>query len=109
MILNQGDDNVIFVPTVFIFVFKISVVVNQNIHQGLKLINRAGYTAVDVVFDKTYPGHRVNTDTVLHFDPPADILLTSETTRDLHFVDMPPGTILLTPISTPIPCQRKRI
>jgi hypothetical protein len=28
-----------------------------------------------------------------------------ETTRDLRFVDMPPGTILLTPISTKIECQ----
>ena len=29
-------------------------------------------------------------------------------TRDFRFVGMPPGTILLTPISTKIPCQRKR-
>jgi hypothetical protein len=35
-------------------------------------------------------------------------LLASETTRDFHFVGMPPGTILLTPLSTKIECQRKR-
>jgi hypothetical protein len=35
-------------------------------------------------------------------------LLESETTKDLHFVGMPPGTILLTPMSVKIQCQRKR-
>ena len=29
-------------------------------------------------------------------------------TRDLHSVGMPPGTVLLTPISTRIQCQKKR-
>jgi len=109
MILNQGDDNVIFVPTVFIFVFKISVVVNQNIHQGLKLVNGAGYTTIDIIFDKAYPGHRINADIVLYFDPPVNILLTSKTTKDLHFISISPGTILLTPINIPIPYQRKRV
>ncbi len=108
IVLNQGDDNAIPVPAVFMFVPGMPVVVNQNIHQSLKLVNGAGYTAVDVVLDKAYPGYRVSADTVLHFGPPADILLASETTRDFHFVGIPPGTILLTPINTPIPCQRKR-
>jgi hypothetical protein len=35
-------------------------------------------------------------------------LLAGETTRDFHFVGMPAGTILLTPFSTVIKCQRKR-
>ena len=60
------------------------------------------------ILDKAYPGHRVSANTIIHFGPPAAILLKGETTRDLRFVDMPPGTILLTPISTKIECQRKR-
>ena len=103
MILNQGDDNAISIFTVFIFVFRIPVVMNQNIYQGLKLVNGAGYTAVNIIFDRTYPGYYINADTVLHFGPPADILLASETTKDLYFVGIPPDTILLTPINTPIP------
>ncbi len=53
--------------------------------------------------DKAYPGYCINANTILHFTPPADISLVSETMTDLYFVGMPPGTI-----STPIPCLRKR-
>lgn len=108
MILNQSDDSAIPVPAVLMFVPGMPVVVNQNTHQGLKLVNGASYAALDVVLDKAHPGYRVDTDTILHFGPPAGIVLASETTRDLHFVGMPPGTILLTPISIKIECQRKR-
>ncbi len=109
MVLNQGDDNVIPVPTVFIFVPNMPVVINQNTHQGLKLVNNASYTAVDIILDRAYPGHRVSADIIFYFGPLAGILLMSETMRDLHFVGMLPGTILLTPINMPIPCQRKQI
>ncbi|XP_044714505.1 PIF1 protein [Hirsutella rhossiliensis] len=44
----------------------------------------------------------------IHFGPPAAIILGSETTKDFHFVGMPPGTILLTPMSVRIQRQRKR-
>jgi hypothetical protein len=108
MILNQGDNSEIPVPAIFMIVPGMPVVVNQNTHQGLKLVNGAPYTALDVIVDKAYPGHRISADTILHFGPPAGILLAGETTKDLHFVGMPPGTILLTPISTKIQCQKKR-
>jgi hypothetical protein len=108
MIFNQGDDSSIPVPAIFMFVPGMPVVVNQNTHQGLKLVNGASYTALDVILDKAYPGHRINADTILHFGPPAGMLLAAETTKDFGFVGMPPGTILLTPISTKIECQRKR-
>ncbi|RKK84509.1 hypothetical protein BFJ68_g17351, partial [Fusarium oxysporum] len=108
MILNHGDDSAIPVPAVFMFVPGMPVVVNHNTHQGLKLVNGASYTALEVIVDKTFPGYRVSANTILHFGPPAGILLTAETTRDFHFVGMPPGTILLTLMSIKIECQRKR-
>lgn len=108
MMLGHGDDSAIPVPAVFMFVPGMPVVVNQNTHQGLKLVNGAAYTAIDVVPDRGRPGYRVNKNTILHFGPPAGIVLASETTRDFRFVGMPPGTILLTPISTKIECQRRR-
>lgn len=108
MILNQGDDSAIPVPGIFMFVPGMPIIVNRNTHQGLKLVNGASYTALDVILDKAHPGHRINEDTVLHFGPPAGILLVGETTRGLRFVGMPPETILLTPVSTKIECQRKR-
>ncbi|KAJ3530216.1 hypothetical protein NM208_g9424 [Fusarium decemcellulare] len=106
--LGYGDDSEIPVPATFMFVPGMPVVVNKNTHQGLKLVNGAGYTAVDVVLDKAYPGHRISAEMALHFGPPAGIVLASETTRDFQFVGMPAGTILLTPMSTKIDCQRKR-
>jgi len=72
------------------------------------MTNGGGYTAVEVIIDKAFPGHRVSADTAVHFGPPAGLVLASETTRDLHFVGMPPGTALLAPMSVKIPCQRKR-
>ncbi|KAK3391315.1 hypothetical protein B0H63DRAFT_389924 [Podospora didyma] len=54
MILSQGDDTAIPVPAIFMFVPGMPVVVNQNTHQGLKLVNGAGYTALDVILDKAH-------------------------------------------------------
>jgi hypothetical protein len=108
MMLGQGDDSAVSVPSVFMFVPGIPVVVNQNTHQGLKLVNGSRYTAVDVVLDRASPGHRVSIDTILHFGPPAGILLASDTTKDFQFTGMPLGTILLTPISMQLPRSRKR-
>jgi len=108
MILNQEDNSSIPVPAVFMFVPRMPVVVNRNTYQGLKLVNGASYEVLDVILDKAYPGHRINADTILHFGPPAGILLAVESTRNFYFVGMPPGAILLTPISTRIECQRKR-
>ncbi|EXK77898.1 hypothetical protein FOQG_17411 [Fusarium oxysporum f. sp. raphani 54005] len=107
MILNHGDDSAIPVPAIFMFVPGMPVVVNQNTHQGLKLVNGASYTALEVIVDKASPGYQVSADTTLHFGPPAGILLSAETTRNFHFVGMPARTILLTPMSIKIECQRK--
>ncbi|KJZ71585.1 hypothetical protein HIM_09054 [Hirsutella minnesotensis 3608] len=108
MILNQGDDSAIPVPAIFMFVPGMPVVVNHNTHQGLKLVNGASYTAVEVILDKSYPGHRVSADMMVHFGSPAGVMLESETTKEAHFVGMPPGTTLLTPMTVKIQCQRKK-
>lgn len=98
MILSHRDDSAIPVPAVFIFVPSIPIVVNQNMHQGLKLVNGAGYTGLEVVLNKAYPGHYISADAIFHFGPLAGLLLASETTSGLYFAGMPLGTILLTAI-----------
>ncbi|XP_044717892.1 PIF1-like helicase domain-containing protein [Hirsutella rhossiliensis] len=108
LMLGQGDDSATAVPAVFLFVPGMPVVVNQNTHQGLKVVNGAGYTAVAVIPDRAFPGHQVSAELTVHFGPPAGLVLASETTKDFHFVGMPAGTILLTPISVKITAQRKR-
>lgn len=107
-ILTIQDDSNIPVPGIFLFVPNMPVIVNRNTYQGLKVVNGASYEAVDIIVDRAYPGHQVTDDIILHFGPPAGIVLAGESTRDFHFVCMPPGTVLLTPVSTPIPCQKKR-
>ncbi|KAJ6438008.1 protein kinase-like domain [Purpureocillium lavendulum] len=82
MMLNQGDDSAIPVPAVFM--------------------------AVEVIVDKSHPGYQISAGITIHFGPPAGVILESGTTEEFHFVGMPPGTILLTPMSVSIPCQRKR-
>ncbi|EXU94845.1 helitron helicase-like domain protein [Metarhizium robertsii] len=108
MMQSQGDDSGIPVPSVFMFVPGMPIVVNKNTLQGLKLVNGASYTAVDVVLDKVYPGHRISADTILHFGPPAALVLMADSTKTFNFVGMPPGTILLAPLRTRINCERKR-
>ncbi|PVH91987.1 hypothetical protein DM02DRAFT_544641, partial [Periconia macrospinosa] len=61
-----------------------------------------------VIIDEAYPGHRISADTILHFSSPAGILLAADSTKDFNFVSMPPGTILLTPLSSKIECARRR-
>lgn len=107
VMLDQGDDSAIPVPGIFIFVPGMVIVVNFNTHQGLKLLNNSSYKAVDVILDKVSPGHHIDANTSLHFGPLAGILISSETTRNFHFVDAPAGTILLTPTTVKIVCQRK--
>lgn len=82
---------------------------NKNTHQGLKLVNRASYAAVGMIPDKAFPGHKVSGQAPsgsqavhLHFGPPAAVVLSAESTRAFRFVGMPPGAILLTPISAVI-------
>ncbi|KAM4067941.1 PIF1-like helicase [Hirsutella rhossiliensis] len=72
LMLGQGDDSATPVPAVFLFVPGMPVVVNQNTHQGLKLVNGAGYTAVDVIPDRAFPGHRVSAELTMHFGPPPE-------------------------------------
>lgn len=55
-----------------------------------------------------HPGHRISADTIIHFGPPAGILLASETRKGLHLVGVPAGAIYLTPMSTRMECVRKR-
>jgi hypothetical protein len=108
MIMSYGDDSSVPVPAIFMFVPGMPVVVNRNTHQGLKLVNRSDYKALNVIIGKAYPGHRISPDILLHFGPPAGIILAAESTRDFNFVGMPPGTILLTPLSSKIECVRRR-
>ncbi|KAL6405527.1 hypothetical protein AUP68_11285 [Ilyonectria robusta] len=57
---------------------------------------------------KRFPGYQLAPNIILHFGPPAGIVLSSESTKKFEFDEMPPGTILLTPTSAQIPIEKKK-
>ena len=71
-------------------------------------MNGSIYKALDIIPDKAYPGYYISGDTILYFGLPAGIVLAAELTKDLNFVGMPAGTILLTLLSSKIECIRRR-
>ncbi|KAJ3455084.1 hypothetical protein MRS44_013684 [Fusarium solani] len=106
---QRRDDSKICVPATFMFVPGMPVVVTMNINPGLKLVNGAKYTALEVIPDtKRFPGYQLAPNIILHFGPPAGIILSSESTKKFEFDEMPPGTILLTPTSAQIPIEKKK-
>ncbi|WAO96996.1 Helitron-like-N domain-containing protein [Fusarium falciforme] len=109
LMASVGDDSKICVPATFMFVPGMPVVVTMNINPGLKLVNGAKYTALEVIPDsKRFPGYQLAPNIILHFGPPAGIILSSESTKKFEFDEMPPGTILLTPTSAQIPIEKKK-
>ncbi|XP_044715943.1 PIF1-like helicase domain-containing protein [Hirsutella rhossiliensis] len=55
--VGQGDDSACKVPGVFFYAQGMPVVVNKNIYTGLKVVNGADFTAVDVIIDPNHPGY----------------------------------------------------
>ena len=60
MILSQDDNSAIPIPVIFMFVSGIPVIVNENTHQGLELVNDASYTAPDIILNKVQPGYHIS-------------------------------------------------
>lgn len=108
MIMGYGDDSSVPIPAIFMFVPGMSIVANRNTYTGLKLVNGSTYTALDAIVDKAYLGHEISANTTLYFSSPAALILTAESTKTFNFVGMPPGTVLLAPLSSKIECARRR-
>ncbi|XP_044714516.1 PIF1 protein [Hirsutella rhossiliensis] len=97
--IGQGDDSACKVPGVFFYAQGMPVVVNKNIYTGLKVVNGADFTAVDVILDPNHPGYHLADDVTIHFGPPLGILLQSEETKALAIPSLPVGTVLIRPMS----------
>ncbi|KJZ68102.1 hypothetical protein HIM_12507 [Hirsutella minnesotensis 3608] len=97
--IGQGDDSACKVPGVFFYAQGIPVVVNKNIYTGLKVVNGAEFTAVDIILDPNHPGYHLADDVTIHFGPPLGILLQSEETKTLAIPSLPPGTVVVRPMS----------
>ncbi|XP_044714443.1 ATP-dependent DNA helicase PIF1 [Hirsutella rhossiliensis] len=97
--IGQGDDSACKVPGVFFYAQGMPVVVNKNIYTGLKVVNGADFTAVDVIIDPNHPGYCLADDVTIHFGPPLGILLQSEETKTLAIPSLPVGTVLIRPMS----------
>ena len=62
---------------------------------GLKLVNGAPFTAVDVVPDPVYASIAVASDVTFHLGPPLAVLLQSDAIEELAIPGLPPGTVML--------------
>ncbi|XP_044720171.1 PIF1-like helicase domain-containing protein [Hirsutella rhossiliensis] len=92
--IGQGDDSACKVPGVFFYAQGMPVVVNKNIYTGLKVVNGADFTAVDVIIDPNHPGYCLADDVTIHFGPPLGILLQSEETKTLAIPSLPGKTFV---------------
>ncbi|KAM4064310.1 PIF1-like helicase [Hirsutella rhossiliensis] len=90
--IGQGDNSACKVPGVFFYAQGMPVVVNKNIYTGLKVVNGADFTAVDVILDPNHPGYHLADDVTIHFGPPLGILLQSEETKALAIPSLPGKT-----------------
>lgn len=105
--LNHGDDSAIPVPAVFMFVPGMPVVVNRTRTRASSSSTGPALLLWKLSPTRHFPDTRSRLIQYSTLDP-RGILLTAETTRDFHFVGMPPGTILLMPMSIKVECKRKR-
>ena len=53
------------------------IVINKNIYPGLKVINRAEFTAIDIIPDPKFPGYYLTNDVTIYFGLLLGILLES--------------------------------
>ncbi|KAJ3572625.1 hypothetical protein NPX13_g4988 [Xylaria arbuscula] len=97
--IEQGDNSNCKVPGIFFYAQGMPVVVNKNIYTGLKIVNGAEFTAADIIPDPKYLGYHLADDVTIHFGPPLGILLQSTETENLTIPSLPPGTVLIRPIS----------
>ncbi|KAH7461132.1 hypothetical protein FOMA001_g19195 [Fusarium oxysporum f. sp. matthiolae] len=97
--IGQGDDSHCKIPGIFFYAKGMPLVVNQNIYTGLKVVNGAEFTAVDIIPDPKYPGYHLADDVTIHFGPPLGILLQSNETKDVTIPSLPTGMILIRPIA----------
>lgn len=87
--IEQGDDSTCKIPGVLFYAQGMPVVVNKNIYTGLKVVNGAEFTAVDIIPDPNYPGYYLTDDVTIHFGPPLGILLHSADTKSFSHSDPP--------------------
>ncbi|KAK8118347.1 uncharacterized protein PG998_002973 [Apiospora kogelbergensis] len=69
-VLRYGDDSQLPTPGLFFYTQDMPVVVTRNLHVGLKIVNGAPFTAVDMVPDPAYATITVANDVTFHLGPP---------------------------------------
>ena len=94
-VLRYGDDSHVPTPGLFLYTQGMPVVVTRNLHVGLKLVNGAPFTAVDVVPGPVYASTAVASDVIFHLGPPLAVLLQSDAIAELAIPGLPPGTVML--------------
>ncbi|KAI9103966.1 hypothetical protein DFS34DRAFT_642024 [Phlyctochytrium arcticum] len=97
-----GDDSNSPVPAIFPYSKGMPVCLIKNTYVGLKATNGALFEAVDNILDPHAALHNYGHGLRVHIGPPLGIILWSESTQRLNIPNLPSGTILIPPNTTPV-------
>ncbi|KAK4095717.1 hypothetical protein N658DRAFT_386510, partial [Parathielavia hyrcaniae] len=106
-VLRYGDDSQLPTPGLFFYAQGMPVVVTRNQFVGLKVVNGAPFTAVDIFPDLASGTIALASDVTHHLGPPVAVLLQSEDTAGLAIPGLPNGTILIKSNTVAIPSQMR--
>ncbi|KAF6803975.1 DNA repair and recombination protein [Colletotrichum musicola] len=93
--LLLGDSSDLSVPGMFPYVKGMPEVVNENTYMGLKVVNGAEFTAIDIVHPPGLRQIAISDRVSVFLGPPSGIILQSDATQGITFPYMPPNTIML--------------
>jgi hypothetical protein len=107
--IAYGDNSWTDIPGIFFYTDSIPVLTNKNQYPGLKLMNGTEFIAKGIIpGNRPNAGLRLANDTIIHFGPPAAILLESQDTQNIEIPGLPKGQILLTADRITLTPSRRR-
>jgi hypothetical protein len=100
---RHGDNSQLPTPGLFFYAQGMPVVVTRNQFVGLKVVNGAPFTAVDIFPDLASGTVALASDVTLHLEPPLAVLLQSDASAGLAIPGLPNGTILIKSKTVAVP------
>src|SRR5437667_11717760 len=83
------------IPSVFVVARGMPIIVNENLYQGLKIVNGGRYVASDVILEPGQAGYDIADDITLFFGPPAAVVIDVPATLGIEIPNLPAGVMTL--------------
>jgi len=95
--LSEEDSSAMAIPSVFVFARGMPIIVNENLYQGLQIVNGGRYVASDVILEPGQAGYAIADDITLFFGPPAAVVIDVPETLGIEIPNLPAGVMTLKP------------